>query len=275
MFIELSIFFKTFCKKIELKCQIYDIRYKYNKIVMSKTLMQEKNITIISIEGNIGSGKSTLLKNLKTHYQDTDINIVFLREPVDEWESIKDVRGVTMLEKFYSDQEKYSFPFQMMAYISRLSLLKDTLKQYQNAEKTIIITERSLYTDKFVFAKMLYESQMMEDVNYQIYCKWFDNFAKECPLHKIIYVNTDPLTCYERIAIRSRTGEDCIPMTYLTKCHTYHDNMMMDEDIRNLPRLTLDGNDNIHEEPEILEKWIQEIDTFINDNEIMSAHIEI
>ena len=39
---------------------------------------------------------------------------------------------------------------------------------------TIIITERSLHTDRMVFAKMLYESGLIEDVNYQIYLKWFD-----------------------------------------------------------------------------------------------------
>ena len=30
---------------------------------------------------------------------------------------------------FYEDKAKYAFPFQMMAYISRLALLKNTIKQ--------------------------------------------------------------------------------------------------------------------------------------------------
>ena len=82
---------------------------------------------IISIEGNIGSGKSTLVSLLKDTFENTKSNpydVIFLQEPVDEWENIKDSAGNTMLEKFYQDQEKYSFPFQMMAYISRLALLK-------------------------------------------------------------------------------------------------------------------------------------------------------
>jgi deoxyadenosine/deoxycytidine kinase len=238
----------------------------------------ENDFTIISIEGNIGSGKSTLLENLKTHYQNQkqniDVDIIFLREPVDDWESIKDVHGVTMLEKFYANQEKYSFPFQMMAYISRLSLLKDALAERSLIRKTIIITERSLYTDKYVFAKMLYENGKMEDVNYQIYCKWFHKFATECPLHKIIYVNTDPLICYDRVITRSRTGEE-IPMPYLIECHTYHENMMAVDFIRDLPILTLDGSDDIHKEPTILDEWIRQIDEFIQESQIVSAHIEL
>ena len=60
---------------------------------------------IISIEGNIGSGKSTLLSNLRQHYENNS-NVVFLKEPVDEWEKIKDENGETILKKFYADQEK-------------------------------------------------------------------------------------------------------------------------------------------------------------------------
>jgi len=111
--------------------------------------------TIISIEGNIGSGKSTLLKYL-SQCCEGDKEFVFLQEPVDAWDTIKDEQGVTMLAKFYQDQPRYAFSFQMMAYISRLALLKKTCDENPNA---IIVTERSLYTDKHVFAKMLYDTK--------------------------------------------------------------------------------------------------------------------
>ena len=38
---------------------------------------------------------------------------------------------------------------------------------------SIFITERSLLTDKYVFAKMLFDQHKIEDVNYQIYLKMF------------------------------------------------------------------------------------------------------
>ena len=115
--------------------------------------MTSSTVQIISIEGNIGSGKSTLLAHLKENCP----NVVFLKEPVDEWEKIRDENGTTMLEKFYADQTKYSFSFQMMAYISRLKILRDTIRNHPERPITII-TERSLNTDKMVFAKMLYDS---------------------------------------------------------------------------------------------------------------------
>jgi deoxyadenosine/deoxycytidine kinase len=224
------------------------------------------NLIIVSIEGNIGSGKSTLLANLRETYKN-DANIVFLKEPVDEWEKIKDKNGITILEKFYSDQIKYSFSFQMMAYVSRLKVLRDELKNIKFLEdkKTIIITERSLHTDKMVFAKMLYDSGKIEYINYQIYLSWFDTFSEEFPVHKIVYVKTCPEKCYSRVHKRSRDGEENIPLDYLINCSKYHNDMLdisSSECICN-NQLILDGNIDIYENNEQLEKWISDIDNFI------------
>ena len=224
------------------------------------------NLIIVSIEGNIGSGKSTLLDNLRETYKN-DANIVFLKEPVDEWEKIKDENGITILEKFYSDQIKYSFSFQMMAYVSRLKVLRDELKNIQFSEnkKTIIITERSLHTDKMVFAKMLYDSGKIEYINYQIYLSWFNTFSEEFPVHKIVYVKTCPEKCYSRVHKRSRDGEENIPLDYLINCSKYHNDML---DISSSEcvcknQLVLDGNIDIYENKKQLEIWSSDIDKFI------------
>jgi deoxyadenosine/deoxycytidine kinase len=221
--------------------------------------------TIVSIEGNIGSGKSTLLSNLREYYANNS-NVVFLKEPVDEWEKIKDENGETILKKFYADQEKYSFPFQMMAYVSRLKVLRDTLKTIKNDthdKNIIIITERSLYTDKMVFAKMLYDSKKIEHVNYQIYLNWFDTFSDEFPVNKVVYVQTSPDKCYQRIVKRSRTGEN-IPLEYLTSCSNYHDNMLDKENPECvcIDQLILDGNVDIYENKNQVNEWINEIEKF-------------
>ena len=223
-----------------------------------KKMNQKK---IFCVDGNIGSGKSTLLANLRNHYKD-EAHIVFLKEPVDEWVKIKDANGTTILEKFYADQDKYSFAFQMMAYISRLKVLRDSLEAIGKTDKQIIfITERSLYTDKLVFAKMLFDSGKMEDVMYQIYLNWFDTFSKEFPVHKVIYVKTDADTCYERIAKRSRDGEANIPLSYLENCSLYHDNML-DEFMNKricTNQLILNGN----------------VDIYQNKNQLLFSHLNL
>jgi deoxyadenosine/deoxycytidine kinase len=213
-----------------------------------------KSYQIISIEGNIGSGKTTLLNRLKEQYKDNK-KVVFIREPVDDWEQIKDNQGNTMIQKFYQDQEKYSFSFQMMAYISRLALMKEVIKQYEREPGMTFITERCLQTDKYVFAKMLYESGKIEEVNYQIYCKWFDVFAEECKINKIIYVKVDPNICDLRIKGRNRLGESGIPIEYLSSCHEYHEEMMKIM-VDTSQIMVVDGQQKIM-------NWLNNINSFI------------
>jgi len=218
------------------------------------------NIKIVSIEGNIGSGKSTLIQHLTKKW--VDKKIIFLKEPVDEWEKIKDEQGITILEKFYENQEKYSFSFQMMAYISRLKLLKDVIENKKEDESIIIITERSLYTDKMVFAKMLYDNKKIEHINYLIYLNWFDTFIKDFPLDKIIYIKATPEICLSRIIKRSRQGEGNIPLDYLKQCHEYHENMINYLDDVN--KLILDGDIDIYESYDKLQKYTSIIIKFIS-----------
>lgn len=173
---------------------------------------------IISIEGNIGSGKSTFVKILKSVYQHND-KVVFLKEPVDMWEKVKDESGKTMLELFYQDNLKYAFSFQMMAYISRLKLLKDTIKKHPYA---LIITERCLYSDKEIFAKMLREQGKMSLVDYTIYLQWFDAFIDDLPPVTYFFIQCLPSVCHQRVMLRARQGESSIPLMYLVDCERYH-----------------------------------------------------
>jgi deoxyadenosine/deoxycytidine kinase len=173
---------------------------------------------LITIEGNIGSGKSTIINNLRNLNLD---NIIFVDEPVSEWLSITDASGKNALEIFYEDQHKNSFWFQILAYITRLRNLLKTIEE--NSNDKIIICERSIYTDKYVFAKMLYEAGNISEIEWKTYSYWFDTFKNKTKLDLILYVNTEPDECYERIIKRNRPEEiNKISKDYLVKCHNKH-----------------------------------------------------
>ena len=215
---------------------------------------------IYSLEGNIGSGKSTLIALLekKNILNGTFLNnIVYLPEPVDIWSTIKDETGTTILEKFYADQDKYAFPFQMMAYISRIAQIRQTIRKNPCA---ILITERSVYTDKNVFAQMLYNNKKIEKVNYEIYLKWFDEFTSDLPLNGIIYIKTDPEICNKRISERNRKGET-VPLDYSIQCHNYHEEWL---NKTKSPVLVLDGNHS--HKTYITDDWLSKIKIFIHPN---------
>ena len=193
---------------------------------------------IISIEGNIGSGKSTIVRNLQKYNKS---NYIFVEEPVKEWSTICDEVGETILSHFYRDSKQYSFQFQMMAYISRLNTLRTIIKNNPNS---IIITERCLFTDKNVFAKMLYDSNDMTKIEYTIYNKWFDAFMEDVSIDGIIYVETNPEICNRRIQLRNRNGES-IPLDYLEKCDKYHNEWLKTTSI---PVKVYDGNTTVNED---------------------------
>ena len=179
---------------------------------------------IISIDGNIGSGKSTLVKLLSDDLKNNN-KVCFLQEPIDIWNSITDENGKTILSHYYADQKKYAFSFQMMAFVSRLSLLREAMTK----EYDYIITERCMITDKMVFAKMLYDEGKIEEIEYNIYNKWFDEFNKDFPNIKIVYVKTTPEIAKLRVDKRAREGE-IIPLEYLKNCHHYHDTWLNNYD---------------------------------------------
>ena len=176
-------------------------------------------IKIISIEGNIGAGKSTILNYLKEHYANHEL-ITFVEEPVDMWGDIKGDDNEDILTKFYKNPKEYAFSFQVMAFATRVHKFRTALKNKPSAR--IFICERSLEADSNIFAKMLYDDGNMESINYKIYLQYYNIYKNEFQHKGIIFINTNPDKCLQRIKQRDRDGEDKIQIDYLRKCHDYH-----------------------------------------------------
>lgn len=212
---------------------------------------------IISIEGNIGSGKSTLLDLLRKKYNENQ-NIIFVDEPVSEWNEIKDGEK-SILELFYNDKEKYSFTFQILAYITRLRKLLDVLEK--SNKDNVIICERSIYTDKYVFAKMLYQQGYINEIEWKTYNYWFDTFREKTLPNTIIYVKTDPEICSNRVKKRNRNGESSIAIEYLNHCHNLHEEWL-NENYDNI--VIIDGN--IELKPDNENNYIKNLSDIANLN---------
>jgi len=217
---------------------------------------------LISLEGNIGAGKSTLLEHLERHFRKNE-SVVFLREPVHLWEHIRDESGNTMLSKFYADPKQYAFPFQIMAYTTRLHELKRVVRE--NPKCKVIICERSLEADKHIFAKMLHDDGLIDSVMYQIYEKYFAEYEGQFHINGLIYVRALPDVCFDRVCTRSREGESKIHVDYLKKCHDYHERWLQTTPIQ---CHTLDVNTNVCfeklDETSLMHVWVNEVSTFLD-----------
>ena len=181
-------------------------------------------VKIISIEADIGAGKTTLINSLIERHEG---NYILIPEPVDQWKTIM-IGDQNILEAFYNDMVTVALPFQLIALITRRELFVKKMKEAEELEKTTgkevyLISERTVHSDKYIFAKMLYKDGFISEPGIIAYNMWNDIFSKEAIIDKTIYINTPPEVCFERIKIRNRQGEDKITLEYLRECQKAHD----------------------------------------------------
>ena len=186
---------------------------------------------IISIEGNIGSGKSSVIKELKKKYK----QFYYLEEPVDSWTSVKDDNGKTILDLFYGDNTRWAYTFQNLAYITRVKQILAIKDKYE-----YIVMERSIFTDRNVFAKIMEQDGHINKIEKGLYDQWFEFLKKDVKVDGYIYIKADPKTSLERIRKRNRQGEENITLEYLEKLHKAHNEWLIQENTTNI-----DGNDEM------------------------------
>ena len=119
---------------------------------------------------------------------------------------------------------------------------------------------------------MLYDDKSINDIEYQIYNKWFNEYSNNKHIYHYIYIDTPSDKCFERINLRARKGET-IPLKYLNKCKKYHDEWLTQE--QNI--LTVTGDEDIIDKEKynnilnIIIKYIKY--TIENDNKLATkAH---
>jgi deoxyguanosine kinase len=208
---------------------------------------------LISLDGNIGAGKSTLLEALKTQVPE----ITVVQEPVADWVTLRNQHGKNLLELFYEDTARYCYTFQNCALLTRLLDTNRILREWQPApgKLPVVITERSVLTDRYVFAEMLHREGKMDDLEWALYLKWFDHYAADLPVKGIIHLTTSAGMSKERIATRGRSGEEKIPMEYLEHLHAQHEHWIA---TAHLPVLNVstDTGHSVEEAVAKIKEWI-------------------
>jgi len=170
---------------------------------------------VISLDGNIGAGKSTLLEALRVEMPDVEVVL----EPVGLWSSLKDADGKSLLELFYEDKRRWAYTFQNFALLSRAKALAEAIGK---TKKTVIITERSPLTDRYVFAEMLRDSGDLSELEWTLYLRWYDSFTKNIPVTGIIHLTTDVERSADHIIRRGRAGEESMSLEYLRLLDLQH-----------------------------------------------------
>jgi len=238
------------------------IRFTYNYLNIK--------YVFISLDGNIGSGKSTLLKQIQKKIS----RIIILDEPLEMWKNIKDSDGNNILGKFYNDMSRWSYTFQNMAFITRIIMLINGINKIKTTHNFknfifrifgvpfIFVSERSVLTDRYVFAQMLKDDNKLSEMEFDLYKKWFDILIKPYAMKNVIYLRTTPTKSYERLQKRGRDEEKNIQFDYINNLHKYHEEWLDEKSKLNI--LQLDGDTDFDRDPDILENMMDEINLFID-----------
>jgi len=172
---------------------------------------------LISLDGNIGAGKTTLLNAMREAWP----GLYTVKEPVDDWLAMKDHEGKNILELFYADTARYAYTFQHVTLMTRIANTRAALEAHRDEPGAILVSERSILTDRHVFAEMLRAQGKLSPLEWQLYNMWYALLADVLDVAGVVFLDTPVGTCNERILHRARPGE-AIPVEYLEDLDRAH-----------------------------------------------------
>ncbi|XP_059973315.1 deoxyguanosine kinase, mitochondrial isoform X2 [Mesoplodon densirostris] len=234
----------------------------------------------LSIEGNIAVGKSTFVKLLTQTYPEWHV----ATEPVATWQNVQ-AAGTqnagtapslgNLLDMMYQEPARWCYTFQTFSFMSRLKAqLEPFPEKLLEAKKAVQIFERSVYSDRYIFAKTLFENGSLSDIEWHIYQDWhyflLQEFASRLRLHGFIYLQAAPQVCLKRLRLRAREEEKGIELAYLEQLHAQHEAWLVrrttplhSEALLDIPVLVLDVNDDFSEEVTRQEALMKRVNTFV------------
>lgn len=159
----------------------------------------------VAIAGNIGVGKSSLTGLLSKHFG---------------WEAFyESVDDNPYLADFYDDMRRWSFNLQIYFLSSRFRHQKEMMKN-----EASLIQDRTIYEDVEIFAKNLYEMNLMSDRDFKNYQALFSEMSYYLrPPDLLIYLRAQVPTLVHQIQQRGRDYETTIRIDYLERLNRLYE----------------------------------------------------
>jgi deoxyadenosine/deoxycytidine kinase len=184
-------------------------------------------------------------------------------EPHTQWQRVGGTENI--LEKFYNDPNRWAYSFQTYAFVTRV------VEQERHAEKYpgVHILERSVYSDRYCFAKNAYETGKMNALEWKLYQEWF-SWLVDGYTYKpdgFIYLQTDPEICYKRLLKRNRSEECGVPLEYIKQLHDKHESWLCEKKdvksyLQDVPVLVLECNADFENDVAEQERHMSKIREF-------------
>ncbi|MBF0440385.1 MAG: deoxynucleoside kinase [Oligoflexales bacterium] len=177
---------------------------------------------LIIVEGNIGVGKSTLSRKLAEEY-----DFRLFEEGADTNADFKQY-----LSLYYREPSRYALEMQFWLLSTRFRQHQEAIEHIHNTGQCCIM-DRSIYGDT-VFAKRNYLDGNISRLGYDSYRKHRDVMLRFLMVPQLtIYLDAPSDVCLNRIAMRNRSAEAGIPITYLEGLSSLYKELLVELEERN------------------------------------------
>ncbi|XP_063167405.1 deoxyguanosine kinase, mitochondrial [Candoia aspera] len=234
----------------------------------------------LSVEGNIAAGKSTFVALLRRAFPGWRLT----PEPVAKWQEVRAAAPReasapqnfgNLLQMVYREPSRWSYTFQTYSCLSRLKAhLEPLAVEAQKTQEPVQVFERSVYSDRYIFAKNLFEIGHLTEMEWVIYQDWhtflLQTFGDQLALHGFLYLQAPPEVCFERLRCRSRPEEEGVQLPYLEQLHVQHEDWLVRNSTgihsggtRDVPVLILDVTKDFEHDPKEQSKLVGQVKTFM------------
>ncbi|GKU27402.1 deoxyadenosine kinase [Clostridium folliculivorans] len=200
---------------------------------------------MIVVDGVVGVGKSTLMGLIAKR------GYVSFEEPVVD---------NPILEKFYYDRERYSFPLQVFFLNKRFKHIKEA-SSIANS-----VMDRSIYGD-VIFAKMLCDKGEMSLEEFDLYKELLENMLEHVqPPKLMVYLEVSVDEAMSRIKKRGRDYEQVVERAYWEKLNDEYRKYFYSYDVSPILKINVDGLDFENNEKDreyvlgLIEQQLREIE---------------
>uniref|UniRef100_A0A8C6SKY5 Deoxyguanosine kinase n=1 Tax=Neogobius melanostomus TaxID=47308 RepID=A0A8C6SKY5_9GOBI len=200
-------------------------------------------------------GKSTFARLLQSACPDWEV----VTEPVSKWQNIQS-QGAQVLSVLLNVPvpHRWSYTFQTHSCMSRMKtqLQPPAPRLLQSEGGAVQVYERSIYSDRYIFALNSFELGSINATEWAIYQDW----------HSLLVEEFGQRVCMERLQIRARPEEQEVQQDYLEKLHVQHERWLLDkstevhsESLRAAPVLMLDASVEFKSDPRVQHDYITKV----------------
>ena len=199
----------------------------------------------MGVAGNIGVGKTTFTEIIGNYF-----NLFQYYESVSDNPYIKD---------FYVDMKKWSFNLQIYFLSHRFQSQIDGIKNDN------IIIDRTIYEDREIFARNLYDLNVMSKRDWDTYSNLFNNMTRFLDKPDLlVYLRASTDTLVSRIKNRNRDFEKDLSIEYLHRLNILYDKWI--SSVSDIEIVTIDtDNFNIFNDKEMLDDIIKNLKLYVKE----------